>query len=76
MARINLVEPAQASPEVKQIYDQQLKGQVGNVHKAMAHRPDIFKNFLAFYSSVGRHLERRLYELVYIRVSMVNKCDY
>jgi len=76
MARISYVEPAQAPPEVKEIYDTALKGKPGNIQKAIAHRPDILKNFLAFYASVGRHMERRLYELVYIRVSMVNQCHY
>jgi len=76
MARISLIEPEQASPEVKQIYDSALKGKPANVHKAMAQRPEIFKNFLAFYASVGKGLDRKLYEMVYIRISMVNHCHY
>jgi uncharacterized peroxidase-related enzyme len=76
MSRISLIEPDQASPEVKEIYDQRLKGKPGNVQKALAHRPDMLKNFLGFYASVGRSLERRLYELIYIRVSMINGCRY
>ena len=76
MARIKLVEPEAASPEVKEIYEKVLKGKPGNVHKALAQRPEIFKNFLSFYSSVGRGLEKRFYEMVYIRVSMLNHCQY
>jgi alkylhydroperoxidase family enzyme len=76
MARISYVEPQQASPEVKEIYEKQLQGKPGSIQKALAHRPEILKNFLAFYSSVGRHLDRRLYELVYLRVSMINQCHY
>jgi len=76
MARIALIEPDQASPEVKEIYEQKLRGKPGNVHKALAHRPDLLKNFLPFYSSVGRALDRKLYELVYIRVSIINGCHY
>src|SRR5579859_2098605 len=76
MARISYIEPAQAPPEVKEIYDTILKGKPGSIQKALAHRPEILKNFLAFYSSVGRHMERRLYELVYLRVSMINQCHY
>ena len=76
MARISLIEPEQASPEVKEIYDKQLRGKPGNVQKALAHRPEVLKSFLAFYSSVGRALERKLYELIYIRVSMINGCRY
>ena len=76
MARISLIQPEQASPEVKEIYDKLLRGKVGNVQKAMAHRPEVLRNFLAFYSSVGRSLDRKLYELIYIRVSMINNCHY
>jgi alkylhydroperoxidase family enzyme len=76
MARIALVEAANASGEVKEIYEKKLGGKPGNVQKALAHRPEVLKNFLSFYASVGRSLERRLYEMVYIRVSMLNQCHY
>jgi uncharacterized peroxidase-related enzyme len=76
MSRIALIEPEAASPEVKEIYEQKLRGKPGNVQKALAHRPEMLKNFLGFYSSVGRSLERKLYELIYIRVSLINQCNY
>ena len=76
MARISLIEAEQASPEVKEIYEKLLRGKPGNVQKALAHRPELLKNFLAFYASVGRSLERKLYEMIYIRVSWINRCNY
>ncbi len=76
MARIPLVEPDSAGPEVKEIYEKALKGKPANVHKAIAHRPEALKTFLAFYASVGRSLERKLYEEIYIRVSWLNGCHY
>jgi uncharacterized peroxidase-related enzyme len=76
MARISLIEPEQASPEVKEIYDQKLRGKPGNAQKALAHRPEMLKNFLSFYASVGRSLDRKLFELIYIRVSFINGCRY
>jgi uncharacterized peroxidase-related enzyme len=33
-------------------------------------------NFLGFYASVGRSLDRKLYEAVYLRVSLINGCHY
>ena len=36
----------------------------------------MLKNFLGFYASVGRSLDRKLYELIYLRVSMINGCHY
>ena len=76
MARIALVAPEAASPEVAEIYEKTLRGKPGNAQKALAHRPDMLKNFLPFYASVGRSLERKLYELIYIRVSLINGCHY
>jgi uncharacterized peroxidase-related enzyme len=76
MPRISLIEPEQATPEIREIYEQKLKGKPGNVQKALAHRPEMLKNFLGFYASVGRSLDRKLYEMIYIRVSMINECRY
>lgn len=76
MARIPLVQPENAPPEVQEIYEKVLRGKPGNVQKAIAHRPEVLKNFLAFYGSVGKTLDRKLYELVYMRVSLLNSCNY
>jgi len=76
MARISYVEPQNAPPEVKEIYEKILRGKPGNVQKAMAHRPEALKNFLAFYASVGKALDRKLYEAIYLRVSLLNRCHY
>ena len=76
MARLSYVDIDKASPEVREVYEKTLRGKPGNVQKLLAHRPEVLKNFIAFYASVGRSLERRLYELVYIRVSMLNRCHF
>ena len=76
MARVSLIEPDVAPPEVKEIYEKVLKGKPGEVQKAMAHRPEVLKNFLAFYGSVGRSLDRKLYEEIYFRISWLNGCNY
>jgi uncharacterized peroxidase-related enzyme len=76
MARITLIAPESASPEVREIYDTTLRGKPGNVQKALAHRPEMLKNFLSFYAAVGRSLQRKLYEMIYLRVSFINGCRY
>jgi uncharacterized peroxidase-related enzyme len=76
MARISLIAPETATPEVLEIYETALRGKPGNVQKALAHRPEMLKNFLSFYGSVGRSLDRKLYELIYLRVSLINGCRY
>jgi AhpD family alkylhydroperoxidase len=76
MARISLIEPEQASPEVKETYDSKLKGKPGSIQKALAHRPAMLGSFLGFYASVGRSLDRKLYEAVYLQTSLINGCQY
>ena len=76
MARISLIGLEAAPAEVKEIYEKTLRGKPGNVQKALAHRPEMLKNFLSFYASVGRSLDRKLYELIYVRVSLINGCRY
>ena len=75
MARIALVEPENAPPEVKEIYEKALRGKPGNAQNVLAHRPEMLKTFLPFYASVGRSL-RKLYEMIYLRVSFINGCHY
>src|ERR1700731_1456657 len=76
MARISLIESESATPDVKEIYEKALRGKPGNAQKALAHRPEMLKNFLAFYGSVGKSLDRKLYEMIYLRVSFINSCHY
>jgi len=76
MARISLVEAESATPEVKEIYEKTLRGKPGNAQKVLAHRPEMLKNFLPFYASVGKSLDRKLYEMIYLRVSFINACHY
>jgi uncharacterized peroxidase-related enzyme len=76
MARIKLIDAESADAEVKEIYEKALRGKPGNVQKALAHRPEMLKNFLSFYASVGRSLDRKLYELIYLCVSLINGCRY
>jgi uncharacterized peroxidase-related enzyme len=76
MARISLISPESANEEVKEIYEKILRGKPGNAQKALAHRPEMLKNFLSFYATVGRSLDRKLYELIYLRVSLINQCHY
>jgi len=76
MARISYVDPQTASPDVKQLYEHRLRGKPGSVHKAMAHNPHALTPFLSFYAATGASLDRKLWELVYLRVSFINGCNY
>lgn len=76
MARLPYIEMNDASPEVREIYETALRGKPGSVQKLLAHRPEVLRAFLPFYGTVGRTLDRRVYEAVYIRVSAINGCHY
>jgi uncharacterized peroxidase-related enzyme len=76
MARVMLIEPRIASREVQQIYEHRLGGRPMNLHKAMAHNPQALVPFLAFQAAARKSLDRRLGELVYLRVSFLNGCGY
>ena len=76
MARVSYIEPDQASPEVREVYEKTLKGKPGSIHKLLAQRPEVLKTLLPFYGSIGKAIGHRLYEMVYIRVSMINGCNY
>jgi uncharacterized peroxidase-related enzyme len=76
MARISYIEPDSAPPAVAEIYKTFFRGKPFNAQKALAHRPEMLKHFLSFYGSVGRSLDRKLYEMIYIRASMINGCRY
>jgi uncharacterized peroxidase-related enzyme len=76
MARVTLIEPRIASREVQQNFEHRLGGRPLNLHKAMAHNPQALVPFLAFNAAAGKSLDRRLWELVYLRVSFVNGCEY
>jgi len=76
MARISLIAPEVAFPDVREIYETTLRGKPGNIQKALAHRPEMIKNFLSFYGSVGKSLDRKLYEIIYLRISLINGCRY
>lgn len=76
MARLPYIEMNDAPQEVREIYETALRGKPGSVQKLLAYRPEVLRTFLAFYGTVGRTLERRIYEMVYIRVSMINDCKY
>ncbi|HYY69572.1 MAG TPA: hypothetical protein VE734_07560, partial [Terriglobales bacterium] len=61
---------------VKEIYEKVFKGKPGNIQKALAQQPKLLQSFLPFYGSIGRSLGHRLYEMIYIRVALLNNCQY
>jgi uncharacterized peroxidase-related enzyme len=70
----------QAAPEAQEIFDKLASraGKVPNIFAAMAHRPEALKAFLPLYAAVVNQgtVEPKYKELVYLRASMTNGCEY
>ena len=80
MPRIPLVEPADASPDVRAIYDemQSWGGQLLNVAKLFGNHPSFLAGFSRLFEPLYRNpmLPPRLRELAYLRASQLNACHY
>jgi AhpD family alkylhydroperoxidase len=82
MSTVPLVEYETASPEVKAVFDdiKRIRNvqDVNNFWKALANHPDILKRTWETLQDVMRPgaLDALTKELIYIAVSIANKCDY
>ncbi|HXG17073.1 MAG TPA: carboxymuconolactone decarboxylase family protein [Calidithermus sp.] len=80
MATVRPIAKDRAPEELQPIFEDFGKrlGRVPNIFATMAHRPEALKTFLPFYSAVTQKgtVEPRLKELAYLKVSLVNGCEY
>jgi alkylhydroperoxidase family enzyme len=80
MARIPLIEPENASPEVRKVYDRmsELGFPVFNVMKVFANDAAILEGFFGLVKPLyGEPLIAPRYrELAYLRASQINNCHY
>ena len=80
MAVVNPLSKEKAAPEVHETYDAMVKkvGKMPNIFAVMAHRPNVLKNFLPFYTAVMNEgtVEARYKELAYLKTALINGCEY
>ncbi|MFN8548125.1 MAG: carboxymuconolactone decarboxylase family protein [Candidatus Eisenbacteria bacterium] len=80
MARIEKVEVASATGPVREIFDlyQRERGNVPNMFRTVAHRPELLRTMIAHFRAVMAPdaVDLRLKELVVVAVSGINGCDY
>jgi len=80
MPRITRLEKDQVDPEIGAIYDTYLKerANVPNMFRTVAHRPEIFRTMIAHFRAVMNTgtLPAKLKELVIVRTSQINHCEY
>jgi AhpD family alkylhydroperoxidase len=82
MATLGLIEYADASPEVRAVYDEIMASRktdwVNNFWKAVAHDPDTLRRTWETAKELmgPGHLDPLTSELVYLAVSITNQCTY
>lgn len=80
MPKISRLSRSQVSPETGEIYDRymQQRGNVPNMFRTVAHRPEIFQTMIAHFEAILNTgtLSTRLKELVILRTSQMNHCAY
>jgi alkylhydroperoxidase family enzyme len=80
MPRISRLERSQVGDDVGAIYDHFMKerGNVPNMFRTVAHRPEIMKTMIAHFRAVMETgtVPAKLKELVITRTSQINRCEY
>lgn len=80
MSVVSPLPKDKAASEVHSIYDALSKtsGKMPNIFGVMAHRPNVLRHFLPFYSAVmeGGTVEQRYKELAYLKTALINGCEY
>jgi len=80
MPRISRLKRSEVRPSSVAIYDRTLRdrGNVPNMFRTMAHRPEIFETIIAHMDAVLNTgtLSKALKELVIVRTSQVNRTPY
>ncbi len=80
MSRISRLDRSQVTPELVTLYDQAFaqRGNVPNMFRVMAHRPEIFSTMMAHFAAVLNTgtVPTKLKELIIVRTSQVNETPY
>lgn len=80
MPRISRLQRDKVSPSISAVYDRYLRdrGNVPNMFRTLAHRPEIFETIIAHLEAVMKTgtLSIALKELVIVRTSQLNRTPY
>jgi len=78
--RIKRLDRSQVDSGTAAIYDHYLKerGNVPNMFRTVAHRPEILRTMIAHFRAVMESgtVPAKLKELVIVRTSQLNQCEY
>jgi uncharacterized peroxidase-related enzyme len=80
MSRISRLDRSEVTPEMAALYDKAFaqRGNVPNMFRVMAHRPEIFTTMMAHFGAVltTGTVPTKLKELIIVRTSQVNATPY
>ena len=80
MARMRPLDPDEAGPEARAVFDRFLeqRGNIPNMFRTMARRPEIMLTAEAHMRAVFTTgtVPERLKEMLAVRVSQINDCNY
>ena len=80
MPRLSKLSPEQADSTSREVFDQFLRerGNVPNMFRTAAQRPEIMKTMTAHFTAVMTTgtVARKVKEMVSVRVSHLNRCEY
>lgn len=80
MSRISRLDRSEVAPDIAALYDKAFaqRGNVPNMFRVMAHRPEIFATMQAHFAAVLNTgtVPTRLKELIIVRTSQVNQTPY
>jgi len=80
MSRISRLSRSEVSPEMARLYDKafSLRGNVPNMFRVMAHRPEIFTTIMEHFNAVltSGTVPLKLKELIIVRTSQINETPY
>lgn len=80
MSRISRLDRSEVAPDIVDLYDKVFaqRGNVPNMFRVMAHRPEIFSTMQAHFAAVLHTgtVPARLKELIIVRTSQINRTPY
>jgi uncharacterized peroxidase-related enzyme len=80
MSRISRLDRSEVSSDLQALYDKAFaqRGNVPNMFRVMAHRPEIFSTMMAHFAAVLNTgtVSTKLKELIIVRTSQVNQTPY
>ena len=80
MPRLSKLSPHQADATSREVFDHFVRerGKVPNMFRTAAHRPEIMKTMTEHFMTVMTTgtVPRKLKEMVSVRVSHLNRCEY